>query len=179
MADQTVNYVRPGMGAPILLGAAGVGTGLLVAGPKKGYKTALDLISMDEAHFKKVAPKGIDNYGTTAKEWFEKIVAERKAYFGKIKTETEKAIAAGKTEAQAAAEAEVAGNQFLEQLVKGETFKDFKAKNIKEILPKAKAKWAIILGIVGILIGRVISVNKAIKKNVAIAQAQQAQTQQA
>ena len=159
MSDQTVNQARPGVGAPILLGAAGALTGTLVAPVKKGYRSVEELLSMAPDKFERVA-KEFETVKAAGLEEGSKL----EGLFTKLKEGREAVAAAG----------ENAAAKIKELVSEGGALKDVTKKDLKEILPKAKGWWAAGLAIVGLLIGRIISVNKANKKNAALAQ-QQAQ----
>jgi len=156
MSDQQVNFARPKATAPILFTAAGVGAGLLFAPVKRGYRNVADLLTMKPDEFQRVADKAAAlEDGNAVKGLFER-----------LKNARAEVAAAGENATAKAAE-----------LVGGD-LKDITKKDIKSILPKAKGWWAVGLALLGLLIGRIISVNKANKKNAALVQAQMAQQNQ-
>ena len=158
MSDQQVNFARPKATAPILFTAAGVGAGLLFAPVKRGYRNVADLLTMEADKFQRVADKAAALEDGNAV----------KGLFAKIKEGREAVAAAG----------EGAAAKVTELLGEGGALKDIAKKDIKSILPKAKGWWATGLAIVGIIVGRMISVAKANKKNAALVQAQMAQQNQ-
>lgn len=154
MSDQTVNYARPSAAAPLLLGTAGAVTGALVAPVKKGYMTLEELLLMSEDSFQTVADKAAKLAEGETKNLYTKLVEGRtvvnKKLFGRA--------------------------EIVKDLM-GENgaLKDFNVKNIRNILPKAKFWPMLGLAALGLFIGRIISVAKANKKNMALAQQMQAQ----
>ncbi len=163
MSDQTVNYARPRATAPILLGAAGAILGTMVAPVKRGYRKVDDIL-VDEFKFNKVA------------ENFEKVKAgledgsDLAKSFGKLND-------AKTTLASLGDDAMAKAAKIKEFLAKDGLLEGFKPKkDLKGIVPRAKGWWGVGLALVGLFIGRIISVNKANKKNMElIQQAQQNQ----
>lgn len=177
MADQAITPARPSAAAPILLGAGGAFLGTIVAPVKKAYRDPLYLLTMTQDKFdKKIGSKVTEKTSKEALGWFNKITESRTALKNAMETAKEAATTAGKSAAEASVEATKAGGKLLNDiLLKDKVFEKFSAKQMKELLPKAKGWWAVGLGLLGLLIGRVISINKAVKKNMALAQQQNQQ----